>query len=720
MPAPRPRKEPVTRELHGTTTADEYAWLRDDERSDEEVLAHLEAENAHTAEVLAHTTDLQERIFAEIKGRVQETDLSVPERDGDWWHYSRTIEGEQYSVHCRLAAGSEADPPDPDDPEVRAAEQVVLDGNVEAGDGDYFALGVFDYSPDDTVLAWAADRNGSERYTLRFRDLATGRDRSLPDGSPDEVTGVYYSTAWSADGRHFFYTRPDAATRPHEIWRHTLGTPESADVLVHREDDERFFCSISETKDRRWLVLAMGSNVTSELRVCPTDDATATFRTVAPRRQGIEVDVEHLDGTFYLLTNDDALDFRVVSVPVDDALAAGETGPAGWQDVVPHRPGVRLEQLDVLAGHLLVEERTEATTRVRLRRLATGEESFLDQPEEVSVISLAENPDLHWPQLRHVYTSLTTPPTVVDVDLDTGERHVRKVQPVLGGYDPDDYVSRRIWATAEDGTRIPVSLVHRRDRQAGGPALLYGYGAYEISIDPGFSIARLSLLDRGWAFAIGHVRGGGEMGRRWYLDGKLDHKTHSFDDLIACGRQLIDEGVAGQGRLAIRGGSAGGLLVGAALNRAPELWAAVVAEVPFVDALDTILDPSLPLTVIEWEEWGNPAESRRIFQLMASYTPYENVPARRLPAVLATGGLHDPRVGYWEPAKWVARLRDVAGDIPGSGPFLLKTEMGAGHGGPSGRYDAWRDEALVLAFLLDTVGEGSLGADTLSDPLSQS
>ena len=698
MPPPRPEKRPTTRVHHGRSTVDDYAWLCDVSRTDPAVIAHLEAENDYVAEVLGHTDGLQETLFEEIRSRIQETDLSVPTHRHGHWYYSRTIEGQQYARYCRVPARpGETDPPDPDSADVAGREQVLLDANAEAGDGDYFALGVFDLSPDAELLAWGCDRDGSERYTIRFRDLRTGNDL------PDVIEGAYYSSAWSADGSSFFFTRPDEAMRPHEVWRHVLGTAPDTDVLVHREDDERFFCQVATTKDREWIVLSMGSQVTDEIRVCPAGNADGGFRVVVPRRQGIQAELEHVAGAFVVLTNDDALDFRIVSVPLD----ADVPDPRAWTDVVAHTPGVRIEGLDVLRDHLLVEERTEATTRIRVRCLSSGEEFLVDQPELVSTVSLTGNDDMDWHQLRFTYTSLTTPPTVIDLDLETGTRHVRKVQPVLGGYDPAEYVSRRLWATAADGTEVPISLVHRRDRQPGGPTLLYGYGSYEISIDPTFSSLRLSLLDRGWAFAIAHVRGGGEMGRRWYEDGKLAAKPHTFDDFVACGAALVADGVAAEGGISIRGGSAGGLLMGAALNRAPHAWSAVVAEVPFVDALDTILDPSLPLTVIEWEEWGNPVESAEIFDVMAAYTPYENIPATDLPPVLATTGLHDPRVGYWEPAKWVARLRDVTEGIDGAGPFLLKTEMGAGHGGPSGRYDAWRDEALIFAFLLDAEG-GSL------------
>lgn len=704
--APRPSRRPQVRDRHGRTATDNYAWLLDPERTDPDVLAHLEAENAYVADVLTPTAALQASLFEEIKARIQETDQSVPTYHDGYWYFSRSIEGAQYPVFCRVAAiPGVTDPPDADSAEVVAAQQVLLDGNLEAGDHDYFGIGIFDLSHDGTVLAWGVDHNGSEQYTIRFRNLPA-------DGGPGVdratvITGAYYSSAWSADGNDFFYTRPDDAMRPAEIWRHRLGTDPADDALVYREDDERFFCSIGTTKDGLWLVLDLGSKITGEIRVCPADDVDAGFAVVVPRRDGVEASIEHVDGTFYVLTNDGALDFRVVSTPTSAIGPAAD--PSAWTDVVPHVAGVRIEAIDVLRDHLLIQERAEATTRLRLHRISTGEQSLVDQPEAVSTVGLGANDDLDWPLIRFGYTSLITPSTVVDLDLTTGERVVRKVQPVLGGYDPANYVTSRLWATADDGVQVPISVVHRRDRTPGGPTLLYGYGSYEISIDPSFSSLRLSLLDRGWAFAIGHIRGGGEMGRNWYLDGKMEAKPNTFDDFIACGHALIDAGIASPGSIAIRGGSAGGLLVGAALNRAPELWSAVVAEVPFVDALNTILDPTLPLTVIEWEEWGNPVDSVDIFDLMGSYSPYENIPAAAsLPPVLATGGLHDPRVGYWEPAKWIARLRDEAT----GGPFLCKTELGAGHGGPSGRYDAWKDEAMVFAFLLSVLGPDDGGGES--------
>lgn len=693
MAPPEAKRIPVIRERHGDVVVDDYAWLQ--AKDDPEVIAYLEAENAHTEAELAHTKELQEELFQEIRSRIQETDLSVPIRKGPWWWYGKTEEGKQYGISARKPVTD----PDELEPAEDAAEQVLLDQNVEAGDGDYFAVGAFDPSPDHDLLAWSADRNGSELYEMRFRDLRTGEDL------PDVIEGTYYGTAWAADSKTFFYTRPDAAMRPHQVWRHTLGTPASEDVLVMQEDDERFFVGIGTTKDERFLVLDIGSKVTSEVWILEADDPTGTFRCVQPREQEVEYGIEHHGDRFFVVTNaDDAVNFKLMEAP------EATPGRRHWIEVIGHRPDVKLSGIDVFEDHLVLFERERGVRQIRVRRLSPGvaggspdggDEHVIEQPEEVSTASAGSNPEFSSHVMRYGYTSMVTPGTVFDYHLDTRARVLRKQQPVLGGYDPDQYLTERLWATAEDGSSIPISIVCRRDRTPGGPALLYGYGSYESSTDPAFSSLRLSLLDRGFAFAIAHIRGGGELGRRWYLDGKYLAKKNTFTDFVACAQHLVDTGWTQPAQLAIRGGSAGGLLMGAVVNLRPDLFGAVVAQVPFVDALNTILDPTLPLTVIEWEEWGNPVESKEFYEYMKSYAPYENVEAKDYPPMLVTAGLNDPRVSYWEPAKWVARLRSTKTD---SNRLLLKTEMGAGHAGPSGRYDAWREEALVHAFLLDTFG----------------
>jgi oligopeptidase B len=664
---------------------DEWAWLR--ERDDPTVQAYLEAENAWTEAAMAHTEDLQERLFEEIKARIRETDLSVPVRKGPWWYYTRTEEGQQYPIHCRTPAREGELEPAED-----AVEQVMLDQNVAAGTSEYFAVGNFALTKDGRLLAWSSDTSGDEVYTMRFRDLATGEDLA------DEIPGTYYGSAWAGDNVTLFYVRPDAAMRPHQLWRHRLGTPPADDVLVHTEDDERFYLGVGMTKDERFIVLGLESKVTSEMRVLAADEPTGDFRVVEPRRQDVEYSIEHWHDRFFILTNaDGAENFALMEAPDTDP------GRANWRARVAHRPDVKLSGIDVFHRYLLLFERAEGLRRIRVQAMATGDDHVIDQPEAVSTASGGTNPEFDSTILRYGYTSMVTPSTVFDYDMGTRERTLRKQQPVLGGYDPDDYVTERLWATADDGARVPISVVYRRglERNGSAPALLYGYGSYEASMDPGFSSVRLSLLDRGLVFAIAHVRGGGEMGRRWYLQGKLLHKRTTFSDFVTCARHLVDEKWTSPERLAIRGGSAGGLLVGAVVNMAPELFGAVVAEVPFVDALNTILDPTLPLTVMEWEEWGNPVESAEVYRYMKDYAPYENVAARAYPPMLVTAGLNDPRVSYWEPAKWVAKLRATRTD---ANRLLLKTEMGAGHMGPSGRYDAWRDEAFVYAFLLDTLG----------------
>jgi len=681
---PIAKQVPTTRERHGDTVVDEYAWLRD--KDDPDTIAYLEAENAWTEAQLAHTKPLQERLFQEIKARIQETDLSVPMRRRGWWYFSRTEEGKQYGISCRKRV-TDADTAHA--PAGSTPEEVVLDQNVEAGDSDFFSLGALDVSPDGRLLAWSADRAGAELYDLRFRDLTTG------DDLPDLIPGTYYGSAWALDNRTFFYVKPDDAMRPFQLWRHTLGTPASDDVLVLQEDDERFYLGVGTSKDDRFVIVHLGSKVTDEVWFLDAEDPEGAFTVVQPREQDVEYGVEHRDGRFFVVTNaDGAEDFKLMEAPV------ATPGRDHWTEVVPHRPGVKLSGIDVYADHLVLFERADGVRRIRVRRLSTGDEHLVEQPEEVSTAS-GGSAEFDTHVMRYGYTSMVTPSSVFDYDMNTRERVLLKQQAVLGGYDPEQYVTVRSWATAGDGTRIPLSIVHRKDRAPGGPGFLYGYGSYEASMDPSFSSIRLSLLDRGFVYAIAHVRGGGEMGRRWYLDGKFLRKRNTFTDFIACAEHLVAEGWTTSEQLAIRGGSAGGLLMGAVVNERPDLFGAVIAEVPFVDALNTILDPSLPLTVMEWEEWGNPVASAAFYEYMKSYAPYENVRATAYPPMLVTAGLNDPRVSYWEPAKWVARLRVTKTD---KNPLLLKTEMGAGHMGPSGRYDAWRDEAMVLAFVLDTFG----------------
>jgi len=687
---PIAKQVPVERVRHGDAVVDPYAWLQ--AKDDPAVRAHLEAENAFTKASMAHTEALQAELFEEIKGRILETDLSVPVRKGAWWWYSRTEEGKQYGIHCRkpasaLASGGWSDEVPGDD----VAEQVLLDENLEAGEAEFFSVGAFDASPDASLLAWSSDTAGAEVYTMRFRDLATGAELG------DVIEGTYYGTAWGADGQTFFYTRPDDAMRPHQVWRHALGTPVGGDVLVHQEDDERFFVGIGTTKDERFLVLGLGSKVTSESWVLEAEDPTGEFRVIAPREQDVEYDIEHHGDRFLIVTNADGVEnFKLVEAP------EATPGREHWVDVVPHRPDVKLSGLDTFARHLVLFERVDGLRQIRIRSLADGTDHVINQPEAVSTSGAGANPEFDSGVLRYGYTSMVTPSTVFDYDMETRERRLLKQQPVLGGYDPAAYVTERLWATADDGVKVPMSVVYRKglERDGDNPTLLYGYGSYEASMDPGFSSLRLSLLDRGFVFAVAHVRGGGEMGRRWYLDGKYDKKRNTFTDFIACAEHLVAERWTQPRRLGIRGGSAGGLLMGAVTNLRPDLLGAVVAQVPFVDCLNTILDPSLPLTVLEWEEWGNPVESPEIYAYMKGYAPYENVEAKDYPPMFVTAGLNDPRVSYWEPAKWVARLRVTKTD---TNPLLLKTEMGAGHMGPSGRYDAWREEAEVYAFLVDTL-----------------
>ena len=673
---------PAERTHHGDTVIDEYAWLTNKE--DPETIAYLEAENAYLKERTAHLPDLQEQVFQEIKGRTQENDLSVPSRKGCWWYFSRTEEGKQYAVSCRVPADGDA-PPEITVGERLEREQVVLDGNELAGDSPFFSMGTSSISPDGTMLAYSTDFTGDERFNLRFKNLTTGEQL------PDVIEGIFYGGAWSADGSVFFYTRVDDAWRPFQVYRHTLGTEE--DVLVHEEADERYWVGIGLTRSERYLVLGAGSKITSEVSILDAADPTGEFQVVRPRKTGVEYGVEHAGDFFYVLHNDGARNFELATAPLDD--------PGTWTPLIEHRDDTRLLEIDAFAGHAVVHFRREGLTGLRVLPYDEQPSYEIDFPEPLYDVGPVGNPEFVTNRLRLAYTSMVTPASVYDYDLATHELILLKRKPVLGGYDPGDYEQFREWATAEDGTEIPISIVKRKDTGTPAPTVLYGYGSYETSIDPSFSVPRLSLLDRGFVFAVAHVRGGGEMGRRWYDEGKLTKKKNTFTDFVAAARHLKRSGWSAE--VIARGGSAGGLLMGAAVNLAPEEFAGVVAEVPFVDALTTILDPSLPLTVIEWNEWGDPLHDADVYAYMKSYTPYENVDEREYPPILAITSLNDTRVMYHEPAKWVARLRATAR----GGPFLLKTEMGAGHGGRSGRYDAWREEAFALSWIIERGTKGS-------------
>jgi oligopeptidase B len=652
---------------------DPYAWLRD--RANPETIAYLDAENAYCDRWFDDQRELVDEIFGDIKSRVQETDISAPVRKGEWYYASQTHEGQSYPVHSRGRTAATAN------------EHVLLDQNVEAAGHDFFDVGAFEISPDHRQLAWSADIAGNEHFTLRVRDLSTGDDLA------DEVHDTTYAgVAWSADGRHLFYVAPDAQERPYRVMRHELGTPQTDDVEVYRDDDERFFVGVGTTRSDRWIVIGAGSKTSSEIALIPADDPTAEPQIVRPRVADVEYHLDDWGDRFVVLTNENAVDFRVMEAPLDD--------PANWTELIPHESGRRIVAIEPFAGHLALLEWRDAQPQVRVVT-RDGAQQVLDIDPAPHDIEFGPNEEWTATAIRLSHQSLTLPMRSIDVDLDDGTITVVKQTPTPN-VDLDAYTSTRHWATADDGTKVPVDVVRHVDTPIDGtaPCCVYGYGSYEISLPPWFSVARLSLLDRGVVWALVHPRGGGELGRQWYLDGKLLSKRNTFTDTLAATDHLVDIGVAHPDRLAIRGGSAGGLLVGACVTMRPERYAAAVAEVPFVDVTTTMSDPSLPLTVTEWEEWGDP-RSEPYASYIASYSPYDNTVPADYPATYVTAGLNDPRVSFHEPAKWTAKLRATRTN---DALVLLHTEMGAGHAGPSGRYEAWRDEAKVLTFLLRTIG----------------
>ncbi|MGF1590710.1 MAG: S9 family peptidase [Pleurocapsa sp.] len=671
--SPIAAKHPQELEIHGDKRIDDYYWLR---QQDPEVIDYLKAENSYTEERMQHTQQLQQSLYQEMLSRIKETDLSVPYRLQDYYYYSRTQEGQAYPIFCRKYQSLDA------------AEEILLDQNELAAEAEFFSLGVISISPNQQILAYSVDTTGAEQYTLYFLNLAT---RELYS---ETIADTYYSFAWGNDNQTTFYTKIDAANRPYQLWRHTLGS-NSGDVLVYQEDNEAYYLSVGKTRSRAYILLDLGSKVTSEVYYLDANQPTGEFKLFQPRQTGIEYSIEHHRDRFYIVTNESAINFKLMMTPVE------ATDKTNWQIVIPHREEVMLEGIDAFADYLVIYERQRGLPTGRIQTLATGEIREITFPEPTYSFDGGNNPEFETTKFRFGYSSLITPASVFDYDLETGSRELKKETEVLGGYDRTLYASERLIAVADDGTEVPISLVYKKGitQAASNPLWLTGYGSYGYSYPISFSSVRLSLLDRGLVYAIAHVRGGEEMGRRWYEDGKFLRKKNTFTDFIACAEHLIAQKWTKSDRLVISGGSAGGLLMGAVVNLRPELFKAVVADVPFVDVLTTILDTSLPLTVLEWEEWGNPNDPE-YYEYIKSYSPYDNVVSKDYPAMLITAGLNDPRVKYWEPAKWTAKLRELKTD---DNLLLLKTNMSAGHGGASGRYEYLKEIAFEYAFVLNLV-----------------
>ena len=679
LPVPAAARRPFSLTRHGVTVEDPWAWLRDPgypEVKDKDVLAYLEAENAFFESAMQPHKPLTDQLFQEMKGRIKEDDKSVPQKDGDYVYWRAFEIGAQYRKwYRRPVAGGE--------------DQLILDEPALAQGHDYFRLGALSVSPDGRYLAYAIDNNGSERFEARIKDLFTGE--ILPEVIPDTLS----SLVWTSDSKGLLYGIANENWRTDNTRLHWLGQPVDSDVELFHEDDEGFRVSVGLTSSEKWIVIATGDHVTTEAWLLPADNPMAEPLLVAPRKPGREYDVDEHDDTLYIRTNDTHPNFRLVKA----SLAA----PGEWEEVIGSDPHFYLTDFTLFKGFYVTEGRQDGLDQIELRDYATHSAKRLPFPEASYSASLDDNPEYDVTKLRIGYESMVTPDTIYDYHLATGELEVLKVQEIPSGYDATRYATERLMVPARDGTPIPVSIVYPKvlPRDGSAPLHLYGYGAYGIAMEPGFSTSRLSLLDRGFAFALAHIRGGDDLGQQWYLDGKLDKRSNTFTDFVDVARGLIERGYTSRGRLSISGGSAGGELMGAVINSDPDLWGAVVAHVPFVDVLNTMLDESLPLTPGEWPEWGNPIEDKAAFETILSYDPYSNVRAQAYPPLMVTAGLNDPRVTYWEPAKWVAKLRATKTD---SNILLLKTNMGAGHGGKSGRFESLEETAEEFAFILWQLG----------------
>lgn len=696
-PAPDAAKKPhVVKAPHGAQRVDEYYWLRDDKRKNPEMLAYLSAENAYVDALMAPLKPLENALYDEIVGRIKQDDSSVPYRERGWWYYSRFATGQDYPIHARRrdAAGANAatvlkasETPDAD-------EQVLLDVNVMAQGKDYFSVGDFEVSQDNRLLAWAEDAVGRRQYTVRIKNLDTG------EVYPDTITGVSPNLVWADDNKTLFYVENDPETLlTVRVKKHVLGTPASQDVLVYEEHDDSFYMGIGRTRDDQYICIGVESTVSSESRCAPAANPE-TFTVLAPRQRDVEYQADHHGGRWVIRTNAPGADGRPASNFKLMTAPSNATSREQWREWIGHRDDVFIEGFELFDGFSAISERSNGLERLRLLK-AGGKEEYVSVDEPAYSMGLSTNSEHDTDWLRYTYTSLTTPATTYEVNTKTGERRTLKQQPVLG-YDPAKYTTERVWATAKDGTNIPVSLVYRNGFRKDGtaPLLQYAYGSYGNSIDPAFNLPVVSLLDRGVVYAIAHIRGGQEMGRKWYDDGKLFHKKNTFTDFIDVTDFLVKEGYAAKDRVAAYGGSAGGLLMGAISNMAPDRYRVILSQVPFVDVVTTMLDPSIPLTTNEYDEWGNP-ERKDYYDYMLSYSPYDNLTARAYPAMFVGTGLWDSQVQYWEPAKYVARLRDLN---TSSLPVLFRTNMDAGHGGKSGRFRRYRELSEMYAFLLEQLG----------------
>ena len=672
---PLPSLKPHEISQNGQSRNDPFFWLR--EKTNPQVLQYLRAENRYTRSVLKPEEGLEQQLYREMRGRIQEQDVSVPERVDDYFYYSRTEEGKQYPVHCRKKDS------------LAAPEEVLLDENELAKGNKYFRVGVFDVSPNHKLLAYSTDTDGSESYTLRIKDLETGILL------PDTIKNSSESFAWANDNKTFFYDQLDPARRPFRALRHVLGTPVAEDPIVYEEKDQRFFLGISKSRSRQFVFISVESELTSEVRFLNADQPGGEFNLIRPREENILYSVDHTGDRFFIVTNDNAKNFKIVAAPITNP------GKENWKDFLPYDPQIKIDRLEAFRDRLAILERRNGLPTIRILDLKSGESHDIDFDEPTYEVDLEENPEFKTQVVRLSFSSLVTPDSVIDYDMAARTKEVKKVRPVLGGYNKSDYIEERIFARADDGAEIPISLFYKKGFQRDGHAPLYltGYGAYGISSDAEFASSRLSLVDRGFVYAIAHIRGGGELGRAWYEDGKLLNKKNSFTDFIRCTEFLVAHKYCSAAKVAISGGSAGGLLMGAVMNMRPDLFTSVVAFVPFVDVLNTMSDPSLPLTVTEYEEWGNPNE-RKYFDYIASYSPYDNIQQKQYPNLLVTAGLNDPRVSYWEPAKWVAKQRALQDEHR---VLLLKTNLSAGHGGDSGRFDRLKEVALEYVFILKTL-----------------